>query len=45
MKPKINSTTFGSITIAGKAFERDVLIRLEKALQGRVWHLARHLTG
>ncbi len=28
MKPSIDQTTFGSITIAGQIFERDVIIRL-----------------
>jgi len=35
MNPRIDGTTFGSITIAGEAFERDVIIRLNGQVKKR----------
>lgn len=35
MKPKIDKTKFGSITIAGEKYEHDVLIRLDGSVEKR----------
>lgn len=35
MKPKIDKTKFGSITVAGKKYEHDVLIRLGGGVEKR----------
>jgi hypothetical protein len=35
MKPEIDGTTFGSITVGGKTFQHDVLIRLDGAVKKR----------
>jgi hypothetical protein len=45
MKPQIDSTTFGSITIAGEAFKHDVLIRLNGAIQKRKKKLSKAVFG
>jgi hypothetical protein len=33
MKPKIDSTSFGSITVKGKTFENDILIRMDGKIE------------
>jgi hypothetical protein len=45
MKPRIDSTTFGSITIAGEAFEHDVLIRLNGEIEKRKKKLSKAVFG
>ncbi len=45
MKPKINETTFGSITIEGKTFENDVIIRLNGEIEKRKKKLSKALYG
>ena len=45
MKPKIDETTFGSITIEGKAFEYDVLIRLNGEIEKRKKKLSKAMYG
>jgi hypothetical protein len=45
MKPKIDETSFGSITIGGKAFEHDVLIRLNGDIEKRKKKLSKALYG
>ncbi|WP_243683876.1 hypothetical protein [Methanosarcina barkeri] len=46
MKPKIDSTSFGSITVNGETFKYDILIRLngqvekkrERTVKGAIWN-------
>jgi hypothetical protein len=45
MKPKINSTSFGSITVKGKTFEYDVLIRLGGQIEKRRKKLSKKVYG
>ncbi len=45
MKPTIDQTTFGSITIAGTVFEHDVLIRLNGQVEKRKKKLSKALYG
>ncbi len=45
MKPKINSTSFGSITVKGKNFEYDILIRLDGQVEKRRKKLSKKLYG
>jgi hypothetical protein len=45
MKPTINSTRFGSITIAGKTFENDVVIRLDGEVKKRKKKLSKAIFG
>ncbi|MPM83627.1 hypothetical protein SDC9_130696 [bioreactor metagenome] len=45
MKPKINSTSFGSVTVKGKPFKYDILIRLEGKVEKRRKKLSRRLYG
>jgi hypothetical protein len=45
MKPKINSTRFGSITIEGEAYENDVLIRLSGKVKTRKKKLSKAIYG
>jgi hypothetical protein len=45
MKPKIDETSFGSITIEGKAFEYDVLIRLNGEIEKRKKKLSKAIYG
>jgi hypothetical protein len=45
MKPKINSTEFGSITIQGEPFEYDVLIRLDGSVEKRKKKLSKAVYG
>ena len=47
MKPKVDSTSFGSITVDGETFDHDILIRLsgrvekkrKKAVKRTLWHI------
>lgn len=45
MKPKINSTSFGSVTVKGKPFEHDILIRLDGKVEKRRKKLSKRLYG
>jgi len=45
MKPKIDETSFGSITIEGKEFEYDVLIRLNGEIEKRKKKLSKVIYG
>ena len=45
MKPIIDQTTFGSITIEGVRFEHDVLIRLNGQVEKRKKKLSREVFG
>lgn len=45
MRPKIDHTAFGSITIDGVAYDRDVIIRLDGQVQKRKKKLSKALYG
>jgi hypothetical protein len=45
MRPKIDETSFGSITIEGKEFEYDVLIRLNGEIEKRKKKLSKAIYG
>ncbi len=45
MKPKIDSTSFGSITIEGETFEHDILIRLNGDVKKRKKKLSKKYYG
>jgi len=45
MKPKIDGTEFGSITIDGSAIEHDVLIRLSGEVKKRMKKLSKAVYG
>ncbi|MDY7079813.1 MAG: MTH938/NDUFAF3 family protein [Chloroflexota bacterium] len=45
MKPVIDQTSFGSITIAGMEFERDVIIRLGGQVKKRKKKLSKAIYG
>ncbi len=45
MKPKIQSTAFGSITIDGEEYPHDVLIRLDGKVQKRKKKLSKEVYG
>jgi hypothetical protein len=45
MKPRIDSTAFGSITIDGSVFERDVIIRLNGKVKKRKKRLSKEVYG
>ena len=45
MKPRINSTRFGSITIEGETYENDVLIRLGGEINKRKKKLSKAIYG
>jgi hypothetical protein len=45
MKPKIDKTKFGSITIAGEKYEHDILIRLNGKLEKRKKKLSKEIFG
>src|SRR5512133_1615963 len=45
MKPKISSTSFGSITVRGKNLEYDILIRLDGQVEKRRKKLSKKLYG
>jgi len=44
-KPRIDGTRFGSITIEGKTYRRDVLIRLSGAIKKRKKKLSKAVYG
>jgi hypothetical protein len=45
MKPEINKTKFGSITIAGEIFDHDVIIRLNGKVEKRKKKLSKEIFG
>jgi hypothetical protein len=45
MKPKIDKTKFGSITVSGKKYENDILIRLDGSLEKRKKKLSKEVFG
>lgn len=45
MKPEINKTKFGSITIAGEKYQHDVLIRLNGKVEKRKKKLSKEVFG
>ncbi|MDW7732366.1 MAG: MTH938/NDUFAF3 family protein [Methanolobus sp.] len=45
MNPKIDSTEFGSITIEGKLYEKDVLVRLNGNVKKRKKKLSKVIYG
>ena len=45
MKPTIDGTAFGAITIAGTTFDHDVLIRLDGSIEKRRKRLSRAVYG
>ena len=45
MKPRIDETAFGSITIAGQVYEHDVIIRLGGEVQKRKKKLSKAVYG
>lgn len=45
MRPKISSTSFGSITIRGKNLEYDILIRLDGKVEKRRKKLSKKVYG
>ncbi|AKB55417.1 MULTISPECIES: Mth938-like domain-containing protein [Methanosarcina] len=45
MKPKIDSTSFGSITVNGETFKYDILIRLNGQVEKREKGLSKELYG
>lgn len=45
MKPVIASTQFGSITIEGKKFEKDLMIRLDGSVEKRNKNLSKEKFG
>ena len=45
MKPKINSTSFGSVTVKEKPFKHDILIRLDGKVEKRRKKLSKRLYG
>ena len=45
MKPEINGTTFGSITIDGETFDHDVMVRLTGEVAKRKKKLLKKVTG
>lgn len=45
MKPKINSTSFGSITVKSKIFEYDILIRMSGQVEKRRKKLSKKVYG
>jgi hypothetical protein len=45
MKPKIDSTSFGSITVEGETFDYDILIRLDGRVEKREKMLSKEKYG
>lgn len=45
MKPKIDSTSFGSITVDGETYKHDILIRLNGRVEKREKKLSKELYG
>jgi hypothetical protein len=45
MKPKIDKTKFGSITVAGEKYENDIIIRLDGKVEKRKKKLSKEVFG
>ena len=45
MKPKIEATTFGSITIDGRRIRNDVIVRLDSSVKKRRKKLSKRIYG
>jgi len=45
MKPKIDKTKFGSITVDGEKYDYDILIRLDKKVEKRQKKLSKEVYG
>lgn len=45
MKPKIDKTRFGSITVAGEAYDHDILIRMNGKVEKRKKSLSKQVFG
>ena len=45
MKPKIDKTKFGSITVSGEKYEHDVIIRLNGEVEKRKKKLSKQIYG
>ena len=45
MKPKIDKTKFGSITVNGEKYDYDILIRLDKKVEKRKKKLSKEIYG
>jgi hypothetical protein len=45
MKPKINSTNFGSITVKGITYENDILMRRSGQIEKRKKKLSKEVYG
>jgi hypothetical protein len=45
MKPKVEATSFGSITIDGQKFKKDVVIRLDGSVKKRKKKLSKRIYG
>ena len=45
MRPKIDKTKFGSITVAGEKYEHDILIRLNGKVEKRKKRLSKEVFG
>jgi len=45
MKPKIDKTKFGSITVDGKKYDYDIMIRLDKKVEKRQKKLSKEVYG
>ena len=45
MKPKISSTSFGSITVKEKTFEHDIVIRMDGQIENRRKKLSKKVYG
>ena len=45
MEPKIDRTAFGSVTVAGQTFERDIIIRLDGKVRKRKKKLSSAVYG
>lgn len=45
MKPKIEATAFGSITIDGQKFKKDVIIKLDGSIKKRKKKLSKRIYG
>lgn len=45
MKPKINSTTFGSVTVKDKPYKHDILIHLDGEVEKRRKKLSKGIYG
>jgi hypothetical protein len=45
MKPKIEKTKFGSITVNGEKYDNDIIIRLDKKVEKRKKKLSKEVFG